>query len=241
MSRSSSRNLSVTASKAIIFDLDDTLYAERDYVLSGFRAVADWSQEVWQVPPEITFRELVQLLDEGRRGNTFNMWLQSRNLDTSSAIVETMVDIYRGHEPEISIASETREILAELRRDGYQLGLVSDGYLRVQQKKFAALDVDDLFQAVVFSDQFGREHWKPSTKPFKEVLRLLNVSQSNAVYVADNPAKDFIGPSQMGMKTIRIRLPGGLHHSSEAADPAAKADIEISDLQHIKPHLDHIF
>ena len=25
---------------AIIFDLDDTLYPERDYVLSGFRAVA---------------------------------------------------------------------------------------------------------------------------------------------------------------------------------------------------------
>ena len=26
----------------VVFDLDDTLFAERDYVLSGFRAVDEW-------------------------------------------------------------------------------------------------------------------------------------------------------------------------------------------------------
>ena len=30
--------------EAVVFDLDDTLYPEADYVLSGFQAVADWAE-----------------------------------------------------------------------------------------------------------------------------------------------------------------------------------------------------
>ena len=45
------------------------------------------------------------------------------------------------------------------------LGLISDGYLVAQQKKLAALNIREAFQAVVFSDAFGRDSWKPSPRP----------------------------------------------------------------------------
>ena len=35
--------------KAVIFDLDDTLFPERTYVLSGFRAVGDWISETYSI------------------------------------------------------------------------------------------------------------------------------------------------------------------------------------------------
>lgn len=231
----------MTRSKAIIFDLDDTLYAERDYVLSGFQAVASWAQDALGASPAATFRELVQLLDDGCYGNTFNIWLESRGVEPSSTIVEAMVDTYRSHEPNISITEEVRTVLTDLHGSGYQLGLVSDGYLEVQRKKFAALQLADLFTAVVFSDQFGREHWKPSTRPFQAVLQRLQVNAADSVYVADNPTKDFIGPNQLGMKSIRLRSPEGLHGNLDAVDEIAQANIEITHLREITPYIDGFF
>ena len=61
--------------KAIIFDMDDTLYPERHYVLSGFRAVAKWFEANYGVSYETSGQTLISLFNKGIRGNTFNIWL----------------------------------------------------------------------------------------------------------------------------------------------------------------------
>ena len=63
--------------QAIVFDLDDTLYPERAYVLSGFRAVAAWAAGELGLPVTQGFAELRRLFDDGVRGDTFNRWLES--------------------------------------------------------------------------------------------------------------------------------------------------------------------
>ena len=83
--------------------------------------------------------------------------------------------------------------------------MVSDGYLQVQQCKWAALGLDSFFDAVVFSDSLGRENWKPNTAPFKLVLERLNIAPEFSVYVGDNPRKDFFGARQLGMQTIWVK------------------------------------
>jgi putative hydrolase of the HAD superfamily len=87
----------------------------------------------------------------------------------------------------------------------YQIGLVSDGYLDVQQRKWMALGLDYLFDAVVFSDSLGRENWKPSTAPFKLVLERLKIAPEHSIYIGDNPRKDFLGARQLGMYTIQVK------------------------------------
>lgn len=218
----------MTRWQAIVFDLDDTLYPERDYVLSGMRAVANWAQGELGVPAQRSYAELRQLFENGVRGDTFNRWLASRGIDLDERVA-AMVEVYRRHEPQIALEPEVRELLKRLGR-GCRLGLVTDGYLEVQRRKVAALDVERHFQAIVYSDALGRDAWKPSTRPFQEVLDRLSVPGSEAVYVADNPTKDFVGARQVGMATVRVRRPDGLHRDLQPASAEYAADIQIAKL-----------
>lgn len=196
--------------KAVVFDLDDTLYAESQFVLSGMRAAAAWAQRALGAPAERSYAELQGLFDAGARGDTFNRWLEDRGLASEERVAE-MVRVYRQHTPQIVPFPQVPALLHRLGQE-YRLGLLSDGYLEVQRRKLAALGLKPYFEAVVFSDQWGRPAWKPSPKPFQSVLRLLAVEADRTVYVADNPLKDFRGARQLGIRTIRLRHPGGLHY-----------------------------
>ncbi len=200
---------------AVIFDLDDTLYPERSYVLSGFQAVAVWIETILAIPKAETLHELGLLFTQGVRGDTFHQWLGQRGVGGErDELVRQMVVIYREHDPVLTPFDGMTELLDELEQQ-YRLGLISDGYLTVQQRKWKAISFNRLFQSVVFSDAFGREHWKPSHVPFQVALEALDVSPERAVYVGDNPAKDFIGARAAGLSTIRFRSSGGEHALAE--------------------------
>jgi putative hydrolase of the HAD superfamily len=189
--------------QAIVFDLDDTLYSERDYVLSGFKAVANWASVNLGIDEDQGSATLSNLYHQGVRNNTFNQWLAIHQIE-NLAVVTKLLDIYREHSPTISPFGESIDLLTTLTKS-YKIGLVSDGYLQVQQRKWAALGLDPFFDAVVFSDSLGRENWKPSTAPFKLVLERLNIAPEFSVYIGDNPRKDFFGARQLGMSTIWVK------------------------------------
>ncbi len=198
--------LSVGRWQAIVFDLDDTLYPERDYVLSGFQAVAGWAEIHLQIPKEVGFAELKSLFEQGVRGDTFNRWLAAHNLPENVAISQ-MVQVYREHIPEIAPFPEVREVLTALGKP-YRLGLISDGWRAVQQSKMDALGLEPFFHAVVLSDEWGREAWKPSAKPFKVIVQRLGVDPARTVYVGDNPLKDFLGCRRGGLFGVWVRRIG---------------------------------
>ncbi len=200
---------------AVIFDLDDTLYPECSYVLSGFRAVAAWIEKIMAIPEVETIHELGRLFTQGVRGDTFHQWLEQRGVDRQrDELVRQMVAVYREHDPVLTPFDGMKELLADLGRQ-YKLGVITDGYLAVQQRKWKALSFNRTFQSVVFSDAFGRQHWKPSHVPFEVALKALQVSPETAVYVGDNPAKDFLGARAAGLSTIRFRSRGGEHALAE--------------------------
>ena len=241
--------------KAIVFDMDDTLYSERDFVLSGFRAVANWAALNMSIDSERGYAALLKLYSEGVRDNTFDRWLELHQIDSLSAqadasrterlcqrseIIPKLLDIYRQHLPEITPFPDAIELLETLTKS-YQIGLVSDGYLAVQQRKWAALNLDSFFDAVVFSDKLGRENWKPSTAPFELVLQQLDVPPQLSVYIGDNPRKDFLGARQLGMSTIQFKHPeseyGNIppptpaHHPQLIADSFAEVLRAISEIE----------
>lgn len=200
---------------AVIFDLDDTLYPERSYVLSGFRAVAVWIETIMAIPEAETIHELGLLFTQGVRGDTFHRWLGQRGVSRQrDELVRQMVAVYREHDPLLTPFEGMKELLGELGQQ-YRLGVITDGYLTVQQRKWKAMSFNHLFQSVVFSDAFGRQYWKPSHVPFQVALEALNVSPEKAVYVGDNPAKDFVGARGAGLSTIRFRSSGGEHALAE--------------------------
>ena len=222
----------MSKSKAVIFDLDDTLYPERAFVMSGFRAVADWAEASLGRAAETTFTQLLLLWEHGNQSNTFDAWCAAARIDVTDTTIEDMVTVYRNHTPRIEVPQETRATLSQL-QGGYLLGLVSDGWLAVQQKKLAALGIGDYFDAVVFSDQFGRAAWKPSTRPFEAVLEQLQTAADRSVYVGDNPSKDFLGPNRLGMISVQLKRPQGVYAAVEPSSAEHAAAHEIASLDQL--------
>lgn len=217
--------------RAIVFDLDDTLYPERSYVISGFRAVANWIQESLGIRAEDALVELLRLFESGVRGNVFDRWLENRGFRVRDWVSQ-MVQIYREHWPDISPFPEVPALLARLRLS-YRLGIVTDGYATVQRRKLSALGLEPFFDVVVFSDDWGKKAWKPSAYPFEVVLDRLGVSGCAAVYIADNPQKDFLGARKAGMRTVRIRVSEGLYSGLEPIGPDYAPDVELGSLGEI--------
>lgn len=212
---------------AVVFDLDDTLFAETDYVVSGLRCVADHCAQQYGGDRERIFGELWSSFRTNARVPLFDAWLAERGYPASD--VATLLNVYRSHDPRIQLEPTTTEMLRALRRN-YRLGLMTDGRAATQRMKVAALRLESLFDAIVLSDEIGSQAWKPDPRPYLEVAARLGVAAGECVYFADNPAKDFIGARGAGFASVRVRLAGGLHFHVEPVDAAYRPDAEVTSL-----------
>ena len=115
-----------------------------------------------------------------------------------------MVRIYRGHRPDIKLFDDAKWALDYFGL-GRELGIITDGYLITQQNKIKALKIEDCIDVIVYSDELGREHWKPSEKPYRTVMEKLSCNGNECIYIADNPEKDFVTAKALGWMTVHIR------------------------------------
>ena len=217
--------------KTWIFDLDDTLYPERDYIRSGFRAVGEWSEKRLGLSQPIVRAQLQALFDGGFRGDAFQWWLSEQGLPDS--LLPEMVKAYREHIPAIAFYPDTEAALEELKK-GYRLGLLTEGRRSAQEAKIRALGLDRWMEASVILGEEDRGEWKPSRKPFEKILGLLSLHGPEAAYAGDNPQKDFRGAREAGLRTARIRREGGLHESEEPASKQDAPDRELRSLAELK-------
>jgi putative hydrolase of the HAD superfamily len=215
---------------AVAFDLDDTLYLERDFVRSGYRAVAEWAEVQLGIAAPLVLAELEALFAAGIRREVFDLWLEERGLESSLWLAQ-MVEAYRGHAPQIELCADAEPLLAMLRSRGVRLGLITEGVRGVQERKLRGLGLEGAFEAVIIGSQEDRDRWKPSRAPFDEWLGLMKVRAGEACYVGDNPAKDFRGAKEAGMRTLRVRRAEGLHAREEPGSPADAPDTEVRDLR----------
>lgn len=220
---------------AIVFDLDDTLYLERDYVRSGFGAVAAWVAPRTGLPVAEAFRQLWSLFETGVRRGTFDRWLLTQGLPTEPWVCD-MVRVYREHEPRMLPDPGVTALLGRL-RPRYRLGLLTDGDRAIQRAKVAALGVGHHFDAIVFSDDEGAEAWKPSPRPFRTLVDRMGIDATEAVYVADNPLKDFLGARRAGLASVRVRHADGLYRDVEPPSAEHAPEAEIASLDFLETTL----
>jgi len=226
--------------KAIVFDLDDTLYDEKDYVYSGFKAVDRWMRQQYKVAG--FFETAAFLFESGLRELIFNRTLDELKVIYNGATIREMVDCYRTHQPRIRLFADARWVINHV-RDDIILGLITDGHLIAQNQKVAALKLAELgkFQEIIMSDQWGKAAWKPNVKPYVEMKRRLALEHRECVYIGDNVHKDFIAANMLGWTTIQILRPKGLY--PQAATDEYGAHYVVDDLRMIGdlPPLRHVF
>jgi len=215
--------------KAIIFDLDDTLYYELNYVKSGFEAVSEYISLRYQVDKDIFYQQLLEVLKDQGRGKIFNLALEKFALP--AAEVQGMVTVYRSHIPEgIELYNDARDVLHKYKTDKkYKTGIITDGNSEVQWKKIKTLDLLKLIDEILVSDDYGVAKRKPNSFLYSKMLEMLNVQAEEAVYIGDNPVKDFVTARKLGIKTVRIIREKGMH-ITKRIDQEYEADHEINTL-----------
>lgn len=208
--------------KAVIFDMDDTLFAEKEYVLSGFSAVDQYLSEKGVSG---FYEKSSELFRIGHRGSIFNDVLDYYNIKYSKSDIMKLVEVYREHKPTIAMFDDAKWAISKL-ENKYKLGLITDGNLNTQQNKAKALRLEKKFDVLIFTDEFGREHWKPSEKPYLTVKKFFNVEHHELIYIGDNPIKDFITARKLGWKTVHI-VREGSEYSEVECSAEYEADFKI--------------
>lgn len=217
----------------VVFDLDDTIYPEREFIAGGLNAIAalldpeqrpDFSREAWRLFDQ-----------DGLRG--------VRNIVTAAAaycgLPEERIDLleaaYRNHNPDLRARPGMVELLGSLRKRSW-LGLLSDGRHTEQRRKWAALGLQHLFDNVIFTDEYGRDAWKPSQVCFLKLQSERNSPQARCIYIADNPVKDFIAPRILGWKSVRLVMNDQIHRY----ELDASADYSVNSVEELANLLDNI-
>jgi len=173
-------------SKIFVFDLDDTLYSERDFEKSGIEYVYNYF--------EIKHISLDSILNNRKN------WIdQIINVTNKEITIQMVLDLYRCHLPSIELYKDSKVFLDMLLSNGYEMSLITDGRSITQRNKLKALGIESYFKNIVISEEVNSE--KPSEYNFNLVM---TKCPENYIYIADNPQKDFITPNKLGWSSICV-------------------------------------
>ena len=214
--------------KAYIFDLDDTLYEEMQFVRFGMKEVCAYLGEKHGFDMEKLYKSCMEILSESGRGKTYDILCDRYGIKED---IPGLVKIYRGIKPGLTLYEDAKKFLEYLKQRNLKTGIITDGNAAVQNSKIDGLGLRDKIDSIVVTDMLKTAEGKGAAKPEREVylscINELGVSANEAVYIGDNPRKDFIGARSIGMKTVRIVRPGGMF-VNETHEKGYEADFEIN-------------
>ncbi len=212
----------------VVFDLDDTLFSERDFVRSGFRLIENELRNEYGDDADGLFDAMNSLLE--RRESYFEYlegWLSERG--ASEERLRSLVKEYRSHVPDsLKLREGVGEVLKKLSDRGVAIGLITDGRSVTQRAKLRALGIEKYFHPdnIIISEESGHDKSEPHNfrhfvSRFPEARRF--------VYVADNERKDFIMPGLLGWKTLKVRYDSdNVHEDFENPDKLSRPDVILS-------------
>ncbi|MFC7115140.1 HAD family hydrolase [Natronoarchaeum sp. GCM10025703] len=181
---------------AVCFDLDGTLFDDRQYVRAGLERAGEVYAERTGV--DLTDAFLRAYFQANATDATFDAVLAERGYSLDA--VPELVDAYHANDAALVPFSDVEPTLSVLKNE-YALGLVTGG--RNGRAKLHRLGLADYFDIVIVTSELDTSKREP--KPYKTALRELDVPAEAAVYVGDRPSLDVLQPRALGMRTVRVR------------------------------------
>jgi len=210
--------------KVVVFDLDDTLYKEIEYLKSAYREISSYLEDHFGLSG--VYDRLFQYWENG--DNAFAAIIRDYHL---SLRLEELLKMYRGHRPQISLDEETHSVLNSLRKECI-LGIITDGRSLTQRNKIKALGLYSYIEDpnIYISEETGFS--KPSQEPFLSFME--GYPESEYYYIGDNPVKDFVAPNRLGWVTACLLDSGeNVHGQNGNISQDYKAKFEINSLSEI--------
>jgi len=192
----------------IVLDLDDTLYSEREFERSGFRAILD----TLDVAHTVRIDDLLELSMQGQ--DVF------AHLNFDQHMRQVALSIYRQHIPTISLYPDAALFIEEALGASCTLAIATEGRSITQRNKISALGLTDKLAHVLISEEIGS--LKIESNFFSELLEL--AKQHECVMIGDNPAKDFVIPNSQRWTTYMLSDRGNnVHNQDTVVEPGFRA------------------
>ena len=197
--------ITVDANSYFVFDLDDTLFYEIDYLKSAYRHIATtFAQHIGADVYEAMLERFYN------NENVFE-WLLDNHNATNAFTKESLLREYREHLPQIALSAGVKAFLEELKTHRVPIGLITDGRSITQRNKLKALGIAQDFADIIISEEFG------SQKPDERNYRYFETKypDKHFYFFGDNTGKDFIVPLQLGWTVFCIKNCGTNIHTQD--------------------------
>ena len=219
--------------RVLLIDLDDTIlrygvggeglwhevvrgFADRLPVATErlLAALAEVRERFWADPAQS--RVARQDMFAARRAILAQAF-EALGLSPESELVREVADAYSGErEARIAPFPGALEALAELRRRGHRLGLLTNGGARLQRAKLVRFELAERFDAVRIEGEVGVG--KPAAAAFAGALAALGARGEPAAMIGDDLAADVAGAHAAGLAAIWV------DHAGQGASGAARPD-----------------
>jgi len=219
--------------KLVVFDLDDTLYLEFDFVAGGFQAVAEQLGRKYSRGSSELFHEMLELQRSGRR-DIFQAVLTKLAGHYDAVQVQGLVNLYRTADRPLELLDDADRALTRFRQAALPLAILTDGPAEAQKTKVRLLGLKDRADYILYTELHGKEFAKPSPKGFHLLAHRFDVSGVQCLYVADNEKKDFAGPNQLHWQTVKVERDGALYSDHRSAEPLYRPKFTVRSLDELQ-------
>ena len=195
--------------KVVVFDLDDTLYKEIDFLKSAYRHIASLVSNA-NAPEEDVYQTMIETYLKG--GNSFEVVIQKYGFHLFN--LQWMLGVYRNHKPHIHLDSDTQNTLEMLKSKGTIMGIISDGRYNQQLNKIDALGLYAYIPEENMVVNNVEERFKPDRQSFGFFMEKYG-NNCDYWYIGDNTTKDFVAPNSLGWTTVCLLDDGRNIHKQE--------------------------
>lgn len=220
--------------KAVLFDLDNTLYDFSSAHKLALRALVEYGQSRFGVPARdflLAYHQAdTQLKAElptvaacHNRIIIAQRMLELLGLPSMVAPLELYETYWGTLLRSIKPYDGAVELLSRLHRQGIRTGICTDMTTHIQHRKIAALGIGEYIDAMVTSEEAGIE--KPNPKVFFYCMNKLHVKPEQSVFIGDSFERDVCGAFNAGM------IPFWLNMSNASAPRANFSYKELHSLR----------
>lgn len=193
--------------KAVVFDLDGTIYDEFDFIVQVYLDVAKVIADYIQIPLNIVYEKLCQTwLEIGSSGNVFQQSaFELASSELPKEVIKECVSVYRNAKFQLNLSNRAKSLFCNLNNAGYLLCIVTDGDSELQRKKIDSLGLNQWFsnQNIYVSGDYGKEYQKPN--PFMGLKLLCDDLKANEVLYLGDRNIDKIFAENVGFSFVQVK------------------------------------
>jgi len=197
--------------KAVAFDLDHTLYDR----YGTLRSIAYLLKQQYRdsLNPSLSAAQIGDMLVQADKTYIYDGWpclfenLLAWGMFAHPPSFEAYFAFFMEAFQKIAVPfPAVDEMLAELRKQGYKVGLLTNGEADIQRGKVRLIGLEDAFDKILAGEEMGSQ--KPDILAFKKMAECLDCTPEEMAYVGDNPLNDVEGARGAGCVPIWVKASG---------------------------------